>query len=96
MFFRCTTYQADCMLFGVGPLMKVFFNVSKEAPNYDGQELKQYVPPVHGIALRGGREGMAGEVGKEQHLGIRYMVTPHVHCCTGQVWRLPAHGIHHN
>ena len=28
------TYQADCMLFGAGPLMKVFFNVSREAPNY--------------------------------------------------------------
>ena len=44
VFVTCTTHQADCMLFGAGPLMKVFLNVSKEAPNYDGQEAKYYVP----------------------------------------------------
>ena len=64
-FVTCNTYQADCMLFGTGPLMKVFFNASKEAQNYDGQELKHYLPPTPCSTRKGWGVGEAlGEGGK--------------------------------
>ena len=59
VFVTCTTcikLTACCL--GLAPWWKYCLNVSKEAPNNDGQEPKHYVPPVlRGVALGGGREG---------------------------------------